>query len=275
MPVKSRPHFSDPLRIVVLQHASWEKPGTFGRLLTERGATLLPVRFDEGAPSPAPASVDGILAMGGPMSVNDPLPWLAPEKEYIRTAVRIGVPFFGVCLGAQLLAAACGAPVRAAEAHYGMHDVRLAPGAFEDPVFGGLPRSLPVFQWHGENFGLPHGATALAGSPGCPYEAIRVGASAYGVQFHLELGPRLLSEWLSVPDCAAELVQRCGADAPRRMTDDLSDAAVRMERYAQRIFGGWADLVAQRALSGSGRFSSPRLYAAPAGWRTGDSPQRI
>lgn len=274
MPVNSRKQFPRPLRVAVLQHASWEKSGTFGRLLAERGATPVPVRVDEGALPPPPHSVDGILAMGGPMSVNDPLPWLTLEKEYIRTAVRLGVPFFGVCLGAQLLAASCGATVRSADAHYGMHQVRLAPGAFGDPLFGGLPRNLSVFQWHGENFDCPTGATALAGSPGCPYEAIRVGASAYGVQFHLELDPQLLAEWLDAPGCAAELIQRCGEDAPRRMTDDLLETAVRMERYARRIFGGWADLVAQRAGSRGGRFNNARLSAPPGVRTTGGSPLR-
>ncbi|MCD9878914.1 type 1 glutamine amidotransferase [Streptomyces guryensis] len=272
--MNSRTHFHRPPRIAVLQHAGWEKPGTFGRLLAERGATLVPVRVDEGALPPPPSSVHGILAMGGPMSVNDPLPWLAPEKDYIRTAVRLGVPFFGVCLGAQLLAAACGATVRPADPHYGMHQVRLEPGAFDDPLFGGLSRNLPVFQWHGENFDRPAGATALAGSPGCPYEAIRVGASAYGVQFHLELDPRLLAEWLAIPGCASELIDRCGADAPHRMTEDLLKTAVRMERYARRIFGGWADLVAQRAESRSGRFNSARLSAVPGVRTTGGSPLR-
>lgn len=234
------------LRILVLQHASWESPGSFGRILGERGAVMIPVRVDKGEQPPPLSSVDGILAMGGPMSVNDSLPWIAPEKDYIRRAVRAGVPFFGVCLGAQLLASSLGAPVKPADAHYGMHVVELAPGAFTDPLFGGLPRALPVFQWHGENFDCPDDATRLAGSPGCPSEAIRVGERAYGIQFHLEVDEELLAGWLATPACAGELVERRGSDGPRLITAELRAAAVRMERCARRVFGGWVDLAAAR-----------------------------
>ncbi|MEU0084722.1 type 1 glutamine amidotransferase [Streptomyces sp. NPDC006274] len=206
---------------------------------------MIPVRVDKGDQPPQLSSADGILAMGGPMSVNDSLPWLSPEKEYIRRAVRTEVPFFGVCLGAQLLASSLGAPVKPADTHYGMHPVELAPGAFTDPLFGGLPRTVPVFQWHGENFDNPAGATRLAGSPGCPNEAIRVGDSAYGIQFHLEVGERLLDDWLRTPDCLGELVERCGPGSPGAITEELRAAAVRMERCARRVFGGWVDLVAK------------------------------
>ncbi|MEU3726501.1 type 1 glutamine amidotransferase [Streptomyces sp. NPDC031705] len=235
-----------PLRIVVLQHAGWEGPGTFGRLLDESGAAVIPVRVDKGEQPPALRSVDGILAMGGPMSVNDDVPWIAPEKEYIRRAVGAGVPFFGVCLGAQLLAASLGARVEPARAHYGLHPVDMAPGSFTDPLFGGLPRSVPVFQWHGENFGLPPGAVRLAGSPGCPNEAMRVGESAYGIQFHLEVDEALLGEWLAVPQCREELAERCGPDAPEAVTAGLAAGALRVQRCARRVWGGWMDLVAAR-----------------------------
>ncbi|MEW1758359.1 type 1 glutamine amidotransferase [Streptomyces cyaneofuscatus] len=205
---------------------------------------MVPVRVDKGEQPPALSSVDGILAMGGPMSVNDSLPWLAPEKDYIRRAVGGKVPFFGVCLGAQLLASSLGAPVEPAGTHYGMHPVELAPGAFTDPLFGGQPRTVNVFQWHGENFSVPPGATRLAGSPGCPDEAIRVGDCAYGVQFHLEVDEKLLDDWLRTPQCWDELVERCGPDGPGEIRAELSAAAVRMERCARRVFGGWLDLVA-------------------------------
>lgn len=208
---------------------------------------MVPFRLDTGARLPDPEDIDAVLAMGGPMSVNDPLPWIRREKEFIRRAVDRGIPFFGVCLGAQLLASAFGASVRPAQAHYGMHTAHLAQGAFDDPVFGGLPRSLRVFQWHGENFGLPAGATRLADSPGCPNEAIRIGATAYAVQFHLELDLRLLAEWLDTPACASELTRSFGPDGVDRVTAQLMTEAVRLERYARRVFGGWVDLVARRA----------------------------
>ncbi|MEV6006205.1 type 1 glutamine amidotransferase [Streptomyces sp. NPDC051976] len=240
-----RRHSGAPARVLVLQHASWEKPGLFGRLVAERGMEQVTVRVDRG--ESFPEDVDAVLAMGGPMSVNDDLPWLRPEQEYIRRAVRAGSPYFGVCLGAQLLAASFGAAVAPAEAVYGIHTVQFDSPAFRDPLFGGLPRTLPVFQWHGENAQRPHHATALATSPGCPNEAFRVGDRAYGVQFHLEVDPELLDEWLNVPDCAAELIGSRGADGPSSTAAQLREQSVRMERFARRIFSGWLDLVAAHA----------------------------
>lgn len=224
--------------VVVLQHADWEKPGVFAHFLAHRGINLVTVRVDRGELPPPVSAVAGVLAMGGPMSVNDALPWLSPEKAYIRDAVRRGVPFFGVCLGAQLLASALGAAVGPTGPQHGMQDVRMTPGSFADPLFGGLSRALRVFQWHGENVGCPDGAAQLATSPECPYEAFRVGRAAYGVQFHLEVDPPLLAEWLAVPQCRAEL----GPGAPA-VAAGLAAESGRMARLARRVFGGWLDIV--------------------------------
>jgi GMP synthase (glutamine-hydrolysing) len=253
--ISGRTQFDAPPRIAVLEHASWERPGSYGLLAAERGAILEHTRVDLGAELPPLTSIDGILAMGGPMSVNDPLPWVPKEKDYIRQAIHADIPFFGVCLGAQLLAASLGAPVRRAQPYYGMHGANLTPGSFTDPLFGGLPRKLRVFQWHGEAFDCPPGATHIAGSPGCPNEAFRVGSAAYGVQFHLEVDPELLAEWLRIPMCNTELVDRCGPERPQEITIELADEAVRMQRVARRIFGGWLDLVTARVASDTPYYS--------------------
>src|SRR5689334_10054921 len=98
-------------RILVLQHADWELPGCYGDVLLERDVQVQVVRPDHGEPLPDRRRFDGILAMGGPMSVNDESthPWLRAEKQLIAAAVAAGTPYFGACLGAQLLAAALGA----------------------------------------------------------------------------------------------------------------------------------------------------------------------
>lgn len=93
------------MRVLVLQHIACEPPGVFEDVLGERGAELHRVELDEGDPLPDWRDFDAIVAMGGPMSVNDlaELPWLAEEKRAIGDAVRAGTPFWGVCLGVQLL----------------------------------------------------------------------------------------------------------------------------------------------------------------------------
>ena len=80
-----------------------------------------------------------------------------------------------------------------------MLPVLLTDEALADPVFAGMPRELLSLQWHGDTFDLPDGATRLAGSPAYPNQAFRVGADAYGVQFHLEVSPPLAREWADVP----------------------------------------------------------------------------
>src|SRR5439155_18314763 len=126
--------------------------------------------------------------------VNDDteFPWLAQEKGLIASAVRDGVPFWGACLGVQLLAASLGARVYPApEPEVGVMAVTLADEAMSDPVFVGLPRELPTLQWHGDTFDLPNGAVRLAGYEAYPNQAFRWGRNAYGVQFHLEVTPHM------------------------------------------------------------------------------------
>jgi GMP synthase-like glutamine amidotransferase len=243
-------HGSATVAILVLQHADWELPGCYGAVLHDRGAQTLVARPDQDERLPDWREFDAILAMGGPMSVNDDarLPWLRGEKTLITEAVAAGTPYLGVCLGAQLLAAALGAPVyRGPRPEYGMHPVDLSAAARTDPVLGAVPARLDVFQWHGETFDLPAGAIALAGSPGYPHQAIRAGDHAYGLQFHLEVSQELLGTWLAVPDCLAEAQRALGPDAQERLTAQLQAAETEMLGHARHIMTAWLDLITGQA----------------------------
>ena len=101
------------MRCLVLQHIACEPPGVYEDVLRERGISIDRIELDEGEVLPDWRRYDLIVAMGGPMSVNDDadLPWVADEKTFIRAAVAAGTPYFGVCLGAQLLAASLGARI--------------------------------------------------------------------------------------------------------------------------------------------------------------------
>src|SRR5579885_1048812 len=138
------------MRVLVLQHIACEPPGAFEDVLIEHGATIQRVELDEGDALPDWRDVDAIVAMGGPMSVNDDaeLPWLREEKRLIGEAVRAGVPYWGACLGVQLLAASLGARVYAGPApEVGLLPVTLTEAALADPVFAGLPREQLTLQW--------------------------------------------------------------------------------------------------------------------------------
>lgn len=233
--------------ILLLQHADWELPGTYGDVLAARHHHVRVVRPDRGEALPDWRDFDAVLAMGGPMSVNDEaeLPWLAQEKALVAAAVTADLPYFGACLGAQLLASALGAEVyRGPRPEYGMHTVVLSPAGQADPVFTGLATRLDVFQWHGETFDLPPGGVRLAGSPGLPNQAFRVGRRAYGVQFHLEVSGALLATWLDVPGCRDEARRELGHDAEALLAKQMHAADADMAALARLTFGRWLDLIA-------------------------------
>ena len=174
------------MRAICLQHVPFEGPGTFATALTERGVSLerylVPL---DGLPKDAG---NLLIVMGGPMSVNDPDPWIAEETAFIRSALHAGTPVIGVCLGSQFMAKSLGATVRPGKAlEIGMTPVTLTAEAKRDPVFSTLPESFEVFEWHGEVFDLPKDCVSLAGSDIAPLQAFRYGARAYGLLFHLEM----------------------------------------------------------------------------------------
>ena len=174
---------------------------------------------------------------------DDSLPWLSDEKELIAEAVRAGKPFWGVCLGVQLLAASLGARVYPGPApEVGILPVTLTEDGLGDPVFGALPDRLPTLQWHGDTFDLPPGAVLLAGSPAYPNQAFRVGR-AYGVQFHLEVSPELAREWADVPEYAASLERVLGPGALGRLIEELEGESDAMARHATELFERWLDHV--------------------------------
>ena len=176
--------------VLVLQHVAYEPPGVYEDVLRERGAGITRVELDMGEPIPS-RSFDAVIAMGGPMSVNDEAwhPWLVAEERLIGEVARDGKPFWGACLGVQLLASALGARVYPGSSpEVGMLPVVLTEEGRKDPVTGVLPTELTTLQWHGDTFDVPDGARLLAWSEVCPNQAIRF-RNAYGVQFHLRAVP--------------------------------------------------------------------------------------
>jgi GMP synthase (glutamine-hydrolysing) len=230
------------VEVLVLQHIACEPPGVYEDVLNEHGATIHRIELDEGDSLPDWRDFDAIVAMGGPMSAidDDEHPWLADEKRLIAEAVRSGRPFWGVCLGVQLLAASLGARVYAGPApEVGLLPVTLTDEAFADPVFAGMPREVLSLQWHGDTFDLPEGAARLAGSPAYPNQAFRFGTAAYGVQFHLEVSPGLAREWADVPAYAESLERVLGPGALDRLIAELEASADGVLSEGRRLFERW------------------------------------
>jgi GMP synthase (glutamine-hydrolysing) len=220
---------------LLVQHVAYEGPGAIARAISDAGADLTVLRLDRGDILPPPAAVRdvaGLVVMGGPMSVHDSLAWLAEERALLCAAVEAGLPVLGVCLGAQQLAAALGAPVvEGPLPEYGAGEVHLTSDAISDPVFGPAPTPLPCVHWHGDTFGLPEGAVRLAGNAAYENQAFRVGDRAYGLQFHVEVTASLVAHWgphlppgvfLRASDVAH--VSRAGEGIVRRFVGLAGDA---------------------------------------------------
>jgi len=192
------------MRVHVFQHAPFEDLGSIRGWLEARGASLSYTRFFDGESVPDIRGCELLVAMGGPMSVNDEaeLPWLVDEKQAVRDAIADGTPVLGVCLGAQLIASALGARVyRNPVKEIGWFPVQAVPDA--DSSFR-FPPECMVFHWHGETFDLPRGAVRLARSAACENQAFQVGTRVMGLQFHLETTPD--SARLMLENCRAELI---------------------------------------------------------------------
>jgi GMP synthase (glutamine-hydrolysing) len=184
--------------ILVLDHSSPGGLGAYATALRRAGVSWDTVRAYAGQRLPDWRGYDGIIALGGPMGAGDDvlLPWIAAEKRLIADAVRAGVSFWGVCLGAQLLAASLGATVyRGAVPEVGIHRVTLTQAGLRDPVLSALPAVTDAMEWHRDTFELPAGAVLLACSRRFPHQAYRFGSNAYAVQFHLELSARSAVKW--------------------------------------------------------------------------------
>ncbi|MFZ1995181.1 MAG: type 1 glutamine amidotransferase [Solirubrobacteraceae bacterium] len=230
---------------LVLQHIACEPPAAFEDELRAWGAALDRVEIDEGDPLPDWRGYAGIIAMGGPMGAyeDERVPWLVAEKQLIADAVRAGTPYWGVCLGAQLLAASLGARAFAGPAaEVGVLPVQLTDAARTDPVFGALPREFVALQWHGDTYDLPEGAVRLASSDAYSEQAFTV-ANAYAMQFHLEIDAALATSWGEVPAYAQSLEQLLGPGALPRLIAQVRAHQARTTEQARRIFAAWLEHV--------------------------------
>jgi GMP synthase-like glutamine amidotransferase len=203
------------MRILVFQHIAIEHPGIFRDFLAADGVAWDAVELDEGEAIPALDGYDALWVMGGPMDVweEDRHPWLVPEKRAIREAVaERRLPYLGLCLGHQLLGEALGGRVgKMKSPEVGILDVELTEAAKTDELLAGRVGRFKALQWHGAEVSVPPpGAVVLARSPVCAVQAMRVGAHAWGIQYHVELTARTVGEWGRVPAYACALDEVLG-----------------------------------------------------------------
>jgi GMP synthase (glutamine-hydrolysing) len=186
-------------RCVILRHVPFEGPGSLAAPLAARGWASLDVHVKRPEDVPAEASEAAlVLYLGGPDAVYDHHPYLDAEIALARRRIAAGRANLGICLGAQVLAAALGAEVRKAPAkEIGWYPIELEMEAVGDPVAGKLTeKTSHAFHWHGDTFDLPDGATALARSKRTERQGFRHGSLIYGLQFHPEITADDLLLWM-------------------------------------------------------------------------------
>jgi len=227
--------------VAILRTSRSEGPAYFATYLERRAIPLQLIALDEGAPVPRdPRGFSGLCFMGGPMSVNDALPWIAPALELIREAVRKEVPVIGHCLGGQLMSKAFGGVVRATPyKEIGWGEVRVADNGVAREWLGEL-QGFETFQWHGETFSIPPGATRVLENAHCPNQAFALGKH-FGMQCHVEMTEELVRTW--VDSGSEEMRAAAGSPAvqPREEIErDLQARLDRLHQVADRIYDRWS-----------------------------------
>jgi GMP synthase (glutamine-hydrolysing) len=186
------------MRILAIVHQADAGPGVFAEAVAAAGHELGVWQPAEAEPSPDPESYGAVLTFGGGMHPNQEAahPWLAKEKHLLGQALEREVPLLAVCLGAELLAEAGGGSARRASIpEIGWYSVQTNQAARQDSLMAGLPPGFEALEWHSYECRLPPGAVALAASETC-LQAYRMGAWAWGIQFHAEVTLGIFESWL-------------------------------------------------------------------------------
>jgi GMP synthase-like glutamine amidotransferase len=187
------------MRALAIVHQQDAGPGVFADVIRSRGFELDSwLRTEADSPPRELSDYDAVLIFGGAMHADHEQrhPWLQEEKTLLRRMLERGVPLLGVCLGAQLIAEAAGAPPHpAGQPEIGWYRVEVTADGADDPLLGPLAPRFEAFQWHSYEFPLPSGAIPLARSAAC-LQAYRLGDSTWGIQFHAEVTREDAEAWI-------------------------------------------------------------------------------
>ena len=231
--------------ILIVRHVAHEGPGYLADFLHERTVPFEVLAIDSGVKIPtSPDSYSALVFMGGPMSVNDDLPWIPSAVSLIQGALDQDIPLLGHCLGGQLIARALGAAVYPNPVHeYGWLPVEVSGNEVAQQWFPGFQKEFMAFHWHGETFDLPDGATHVLASADCHNQAFVYG-NALAMQCHIEMTPELVQDWVARAD---EQDLAAVNQTKVKILKDLDERTFELQQCAERVYSQWLERVVTHA----------------------------
>ncbi len=226
--------------VLVFRHARCEGAGYLGTFLERKAIPWCEVRIDKGEPVPDNLlGISGLVLMGGPMSVNDDLPWIPPLLTLIKKAVAVDIPVLGHCLGGQLLSKALGGVVgKNPVKEIGWGQVQVLDNTEARYWLGDL-QSFNSFHWHGETFSIPTGATHILSSAYCANQAYAIGKHI-GFQCHIEMVPDMVKVWCKTgADELASSADSPAVQSAEHMQQSLERDCAALHVVADRIYSRW------------------------------------
>lgn len=228
--------------VAIFRHSLTEGPGYFAIFLEQQGIPWTLIAIDEGEAVPAAAdSFSGLCFMGGPMSVNDRLPWIAPVCALIRDAAAKNVPVIGHCLGGQLISKALGGEVtRNPVKEIGWSKAVGETNAIAQRWLGNRSGQVEtVFQWHGETFSLPTGATRILSNQYCANQMFALGPHL-GMQCHVEMTPEMIARWSEQwADETIDTPDLPSVQAPATMLSEMATRLPAMRQLSEQLYSVW------------------------------------
>lgn len=241
--------------VLFIKHITIEGPGTVADFLEDNKIPYAVIDLSYGDKVPKlEKDFRSIISLGGPMNVyeEEKYPFLRDEDILLKRIAEEGVPFLGICLGAQLMAKATGAQVtRNPEKEIGWYKIVLNDYGLHDDVFKGFSEVFTVYQWHGDTFGIPHGGRRLAFSELCQNQVLKYGRNAYGIQFHVEITKEMITQWADAYKAELESLKGIVSDKQKMLEDYdrlKKDYLKRAERFYVNFFEA-AGLLKRRIFS--------------------------
>lgn len=225
--------------ITIFRHTPSEGPGYFGEFLERQQIPYRVIAVDAGEAIPSTLDeTSALVFMGGPMSVNDPLPWIEPELALIRMAIESNMPVLGHCLGGQLISKALGGTVTANPVkEFGWIYVTQQNSGVATSWLSALPPQFPAFHWHGETFSIPAGAELILSSAYCRNQAFVIG-NTLALQCHVEMTAAMVREWAGLH--AAEIANATPSiQTWRQMSEGLEARVQLLQGYADQLYLRW------------------------------------